>query len=138
MPPRAAPVDDSPTALTLILKHGTATVFLFASPSWTFSELSSKLFACIRDRFPDGLPTSKIPFKTTAVPTAEEEDAWRIVYGVQKDKENVRKGFRELRAEDTDTLRSKGLQDLTTMAFSLVRQDELGAGHFEVVFPDQD
>src|SRR5947209_6705343 len=70
--PRAAnttAVDD--LQITVRLKHGIHTIFLFAMLDWTFSRLSTELLSILRDRYPDGLRTSRTD--TTPVPANDSD-----------------------------------------------------------------
>ncbi|KAK4202891.1 hypothetical protein QBC40DRAFT_195060 [Triangularia verruculosa] len=140
MPPRsAAVIDDSPTALTLILKHGIASVFLFASPSWTFEKLSTELLEILRDRYPEGLATSTEPESTVTPIPADDADV-KVVFGTPRDVDDHTKGFKKFDVGPTDTLGTKGLKKVTTFAFALLGpdQDEDGPVKFEVAFPAND
>ncbi|KAK0732359.1 hypothetical protein B0T21DRAFT_334481 [Apiosordaria backusii] len=140
MPPRsAAVIDDTPTALTVILKHGITSVFLFASPSWTFEKLSTELLDVLRDRYPDGLAMSTEPSSNITTIPAEDTDA-KVVFGTPRDADDVTKGFKKFDVRPQDTLGKKGLKKVSTLAFALLGpdQDEDGPVKFEAAFPSND
>ncbi|KAK0668186.1 hypothetical protein QBC41DRAFT_322352 [Cercophora samala] len=140
MPPRtAAVIDDSPTALTIILKHGITSVFLFASPSWTFEKLSADLLEVLRDRYPEGLATSTEEDSTITPIPAEDADV-RVVFGTPRDADDYTKGFKKFDVGPKDTLGKKGLKKVSTLAFALLEpdQDEDEPVKFEVAFPTND
>ncbi|KAK4646868.1 uncharacterized protein QC761_100860 [Podospora bellae-mahoneyi] len=140
MPPRsAAVIDDSPTALTIILKHGITSVFLFASPSWTFEKLSANLLEVLRDRYPEGVPKSTE--KESAITPIPTEDAdVRVVFGTPRDADDYTRGFKKFDVSPEDTLGKKGLKKVSTLAFALLEpdQDEDEPVKFEVAFPIND
>ncbi|KAK4444145.1 hypothetical protein QBC34DRAFT_385575 [Podospora aff. communis PSN243] len=126
MPPRATKPDDP--KITLRLKHGIHTIFLFAEPSWTFSKLSAELLEVLRERYPDGLSTTET---TTPIPA----DA-RVAYAVPRNKEDLTRGWKQVKAEDDDTLAERKLVDLTAVAFALVGAgDEDASVEFVVDVP---
>ncbi|KAK0631318.1 hypothetical protein B0T14DRAFT_489900 [Immersiella caudata] len=125
MPPR--PKADSPH-ITLRLKHGIHTIFLFAEPSWTFSKLSAELLEILRERYPEGLSTLET---TNPIP----EDA-RVVYAVSKNLEDLTLGWKEVKAKDGDTLAERKLADLTPVAFALLDAEDPDArAQFQVDIP---
>ncbi|KAK4223841.1 hypothetical protein QBC38DRAFT_398827 [Podospora fimiseda] len=133
--------DDTPTALSLMLKHGIHTILLFASPQWTFSRLSSELLSVLRERYPDGLTTALEPRKTTPIPASIDEKT--IVYGIIKDREDPSQGWDEIVVENPDQnkLGQKGFVNETVYAFAFADKDfnpRMDDIEFEVEFPPDD
>ncbi|KAK3342000.1 hypothetical protein B0T25DRAFT_559761 [Lasiosphaeria hispida] len=137
MPPRAraAGTSESDTsALTLRLKHGIHTVFLFVTPGQTFADITTELLELLRERYPDGLTTSVAPPKTTPIPSSGEAT---VVYGVPKVPADLAQGWKSLRAGEKDTVASKRLKDMGPVAFAFAGEEEEEEGDvvFEVELP---
>ncbi|KAK0719246.1 hypothetical protein B0H67DRAFT_551647 [Lasiosphaeris hirsuta] len=138
MPPRARATgtsDSSDTGvLTLRLKHGIHTVFLFVTPDQTFADITADLLELLRERYPDGLTTSVAPPKTTPIPASD--DGSRVIYGVLKAPADWAQGWKNLRAEESDTVAGKRLKDMAPVAFAFAGEDEaLRDVVFEVEVP---
>lgn len=119
--------------ITLRLKHGIHTFFLFVDPLTPFSKITDDLLKVIRDRYPTGLETSISPPKTTSIP----DDA-QISYAVLKAPSDPSQGWRNLRASATDTPVEKGLKDGCIVAFAFQDADSEGDAVFEVEWPRDD
>ncbi|KAK3985080.1 hypothetical protein QBC44DRAFT_251437, partial [Cladorrhinum sp. PSN332] len=127
--------------LSILLKHGIHTIFLFASPEWTFSRLSSELLAVLRERYPSGLTSTVAPRKITPIPA--NKDDIKIVYGLLKDPEEPEKGWDEIVVENPDQNRlgQKGFTDVTVAAFAFVDKDfnpQIHDVEFEVEIPKEE
>lgn len=92
----------------------------------TFAQISSDLLEILQDRYPEGLTSSIVPPKTTAVPAAgtAEADKLKIVYGIARNATDLSQGWKSLNAHDTDTVFEKNLADLSAVAFALVPDGE--------------
>ncbi|KAK0657983.1 hypothetical protein B0T16DRAFT_70849 [Cercophora newfieldiana] len=106
-------------------------------PEWTFSHLSAELLDILRERYPDGLTTSRPPNpeKTTPIPADDSEVT--IVYGVPKSMDDLSMGWKDLKAKGGDTLADKKLGEQSVVAFALVDADDEDGGRveFEVELP---
>ncbi|KAK1752764.1 hypothetical protein QBC47DRAFT_62632 [Echria macrotheca] len=107
--------------ITLRLKYGIHTIFLFVEPQWTFSKLTHELVDILRDRYPDGLRSKALG---TAIPIPEPGNEVRIAYALPKTPNDLEGGWTNLKAAQDDTLTSKGLRDNTAVAFALVDAEE--------------
>ncbi|KAK0624526.1 hypothetical protein B0T17DRAFT_616745 [Bombardia bombarda] len=120
------PVDDP--QITLRLKHGIHTIFLFAVLDWKFSRVTSELLAILRDRYPDGLVTSALPKKTTPVPRAPVHDSndhdIRVAYAAPRNPNDLSQGWKRINVRERDTLADKQLTDLSAVAFALISPEE--------------
>ncbi|KAK3328744.1 hypothetical protein B0H66DRAFT_820 [Apodospora peruviana] len=115
------PVDDP--QITLRLKHGIHTIFLFVMLDWTFRQVSAELLAILHERYPDGLTTCVLPSKITPVP---KDGDVKIVYGVPRNANDLSKGWKVLQKQDNeDTVFEARLRDLAPVAFTLVSGDVL-------------
>lgn len=122
------------TDLSIRFKHGNHTIFLFVDPTRPFADAARELLEILRERYPDGLTTSALPPKKTALPS----DAGRIEFAVLRSKLDPSKGWRPLKiAQAEDTPASQGLQENAMVAFAIrpegdEEEEELA---FEVDFP---
>ncbi|RYP77200.1 hypothetical protein DL771_001249 [Monosporascus sp. 5C6A] len=115
--------------LSIRFKHGNHTIFLFVDPLKPFSDAAGELLEILKERYPDGLTTSAIPPKKTALPS----DASRIEFAVPKDKLDPSKGWKPLKIVlGEDTPASKDIKDNSMIAFAI--QPEDGDGDKEVAF----
>ncbi|AEO69803.1 21acee09-618b-46ad-a937-a67df7a25c24 [Thermothielavioides terrestris] len=108
--------------ITVRLKHGIHTIFLFAMLDWSFSRLTTELLSILRDRYKDGLTTSIAPPKITPVP-ANDGDGVRVAYAVPANPSDLSQGWKNLKVKPEDTLGKKGLTDMCSVAFSLLDSD---------------
>lgn len=108
--------------MTLRLKHGIHTIFLFVTSDTTFAQISSDLLEILQDRYPGGLTSSLVPPKKTTVPAAgtPEAESLKIAYGIARNPSDPTEGWKSLNAHDTDTVFEKSLEDLSAVAFALV------------------
>ncbi|KAL2129438.1 hypothetical protein VTI74DRAFT_7812 [Chaetomium olivicolor] len=135
--PRKAhnPVDDP--EITIRLKHGIHTVFLFAMLDWPFSRVTSELLSILRDRYPGGLTTSIDQPEGTAVPASD--DNINLAYALPKNPNDLSQGWKNIGAQPDDTVGSKGLKDNCALAFALLEPDaNEGNVKFHVEVPTLD
>lgn len=120
--------------ITLRLKYGIHTVFLFVMVDWTFSRLTTELLTTLRDRFPKGLTTSLASPVPTPLP-ANDSDV-RVTYAVPKNPNELSQGWKILKAQPDDTVAGKKLADMACLAFALLdpNADE-GDAEFQVEVP---
>ena len=120
------------------MKHGIHTIFIFASPEWTFTRLSSELLTILRDRYPDGLTTSVAPRKITPIPKNNNDVT--IIYGLLKDAEDPTKGWDEIVVENPsqNKLGQKGFSEVTVAEFAFADKNynpQMNDVEFEVEVP---
>ncbi|KAK4233764.1 hypothetical protein C8A03DRAFT_38503 [Achaetomium macrosporum] len=116
--PRAArnTVDDP--EISIRLKYGIHTIFLFAMVDWTFSRLTTELLSILRDRYPDGLTASIDDPEKTSLPASDDDI--RVAYALPKNANDLSQGWKSIRAKLSDTLGKKGLTDTCSVAFALL------------------
>ncbi|KAK4116828.1 hypothetical protein N656DRAFT_787082 [Canariomyces notabilis] len=123
--------------LTIRLKHGIHTIFLFAMPDWTFSRLTAELLFILQDRYPDGLTTSISRAITTSVPASGDDV--KVVYARPKNPNDLSEGWKNLNAQPTDTIAEKGLKENCAVAFALLDPEaDVEDVEFLVELPMQD
>ena len=135
--PRKAhnPVDDP--EITIRLKHGIHTVFLLVMLDWPFSRVATELLSVLQDRYPEGLTTSIAPPETTVVPTSDRDV--KVAYALPKNPNDISQGWKNIKAQPTDTVGSKGLADMSSVAFALLDTDADGDNvKFQVEVPALD
>lgn len=121
--------------LTIRLKHGIHTIFIFVDPLAPFSTITDELLEVLRERYPDGLTTSIAPPKSTPVP--ESSDSVHVAYALMKSPTDPSQGWRNLRVSPTDTPIEKGLKDNCAVAFAFQDPEDADANvHFDVEWPD--
>ncbi|KAL2259307.1 hypothetical protein VTK26DRAFT_7061 [Humicola hyalothermophila] len=120
MPRRSTNFIDDPQ-ITLRLKHGIHTIFLFVMLDWTFSQVTTELLSILRDRYPRGLTTCIAPPKTTAIPASDSDV--KVAYALAKDPSDLSHGWKGLNIQPTDTVGGKGLVDMCPVAFALLDPD---------------
>ncbi len=125
-------IDDG--LLSLRLKHGIHTIFIFADPTMPFSKVTEELLEVLRERYADGLTTSAVPPETTPVPTTEDE--FQISYGVLKAPTDHSQGWKKLAIGENDTPSTKGLKNNAVVAFAFLAPGETPTANFEVEFPE--
>ncbi len=104
--------------ISIRLKHGIHTIFLFAMLDWTFSRLNTELLSILRDRYPDGLSATLTQVEPTPLP-ADNVDI-KIAYALPKNPNDLTQGWKNLNAQPTDTLAGKKLSDVCSVAFALL------------------
>lgn len=123
--------------ISLRMKYGCHTLFLLMDPLATFSDLRTELLFALRDSNTLGLrPTAK---NSEPTPLPPPDQDIRITYGVMKNPRDETKGWKDLEAEDDQTLVSRGLKNNTAVAF--VIQDTTDADQtpdFVVEWPQYD
>lgn len=120
--------------LSIRLKHGIHTVFLFVDPLAPFSTITSQLLDVLRERYPGGLTTSVAPPKSTPIPDFSE--SVHVSYAVLKYPHDPSQGWRNLGVSATDTPAEKGLKNNCAVAFAFQDPDDAaGDARFEVEWP---
>lgn len=104
--------------ISIRLKYGIHTIFLFAMPDWPFSRLTTELLSILRDRYPNGLTPSIAQPDATPVPPNDGDV--NIAYALPKNQHNLSGGWKNLKAQPGDTLGQKGLTDMCSVAFALL------------------
>ncbi|KAK3904557.1 hypothetical protein C8A05DRAFT_31682 [Staphylotrichum tortipilum] len=104
--------------ISIRLKHGIHTIFLFAMLDWPFSRLNAELLSILRDRYPEGLSATLTQTKPTPLP-ADDADV-KIAYALPKNSNDLSQGWKNLNAQPTDTLAEKKLSDVSSVAFALL------------------
>ncbi|KAK3309342.1 uncharacterized protein B0T15DRAFT_843 [Chaetomium strumarium] len=129
--PRNA-VDDP--EISVRLKYGIHTIFLFTMVDWTFSRLTTELLSILRDRYPDGLTASTGDPQKTPVPASDDDI--RVAYALPKNANDLSQGWKNIKAQPSDLLGKKGLTDTCSVAFALLdpTADE-GDVQFQVEVP---
>ncbi|EAA36384.1 hypothetical protein GE21DRAFT_2359 [Neurospora crassa] len=126
------PVDDP--RITLRLKCGIHTIFLFVMLDWTFAKVSEELLMILHDRYPNGLT-----FSVDAEPVPLPEGDVKIVYGIPRHPNgDLSHGWKKLKVEDEDTVESSKLADVSAVAFALVDPESYGNVTFDVTVPRLD
>ena len=118
------------------MKHGIHTIFILAEPTDPFSKVTEELLEVLRERYAEGLTTSRETLKTTPIPAADED--FQMSYGVLKAPTDPSQGWKKLSVEEDDTLSVKGLKNNTVIAFAFLSPGEAASTDFDVEFPDID
>jgi hypothetical protein len=128
-------VDDP--QISLRLKYGIHTIFLFAMVDWTFSRLTTELLSILRDRYPDGLTTSTGDPEKTPLPARDDDT--QVAYALPRNANDLSQGWKNIKANPSDLLVKKGLTDTCSVAFALLdpAADE-GDVRFQVQLPTLD
>ncbi|KAH7627524.1 hypothetical protein SMAC4_00510 [Sordaria macrospora] len=123
------PVDDP--RITLRLKCGIHTIFLFVMLDWTFAKVSEELLQILLDRYPNGLT-----FSVGAEPIPLPEGDVKVVYGIPRNSNgDLSHGWKRLKVEDDDTVESSKIADVSAVAFALVDPELAGNATFDVTVP---
>jgi hypothetical protein len=131
--------DVQASAWTLHFKYAKYTILLLAEPLTPFSTIKTDLLAILKERYPDGLESSKSPTRTK-IP----DSILDIVLGVQKDQYEPSKGWDELDTRGggmNESPKSLSLKDGAKIAFAFVGDDEEDKETkdlFHVEYPDID
>ena len=106
---------------------------LFVDPLARFNQISEELLGILKERFPQGLDTSRSGSASTQIP----DDPSQIEYAVLKDPTDLERGWRPLNVNEHDTPTTKGLKDNIFVAFAIREEDgaALKDKDFEVHFP---
>lgn len=103
-------------------------------PDWPFSRITAELLSILQDRYPNGLTASLTEPATTPAPTGEGDV--KVAYAVLRNPNEPSQGWKNLKVQPTDTVASKGLTDMCSVAFALLdpNADENDV-QFHVEFP---
>ena len=107
--------------ITLRLKHGIHTIFLFVMVDWSFSRLTTELLSTLRDRYPNGLSAAIAEPQPTPLPASDGDV--RVAYALPKNPNDLAQGWKNLKAQPNDTVGGKKLADMSCLAFALVDPD---------------
>lgn len=103
------------THLSLRLKHGVHTIFLFVDSLKPFSDINTKLLDVLRERYPQGtLTTSQGP---TPIPPSDATT--KVYYARLNNPVDPADGWKPLDISDKDTPVKKGITDNTVLAFAI-------------------
>ncbi|KAI1374236.1 hypothetical protein F4677DRAFT_426522 [Hypoxylon crocopeplum] len=105
--------------LSIRLKHGIHTVFLFVDPIKTFGDIAEELLEILQERYPAGLTTSVATPDKTELPN----DHLQIEFAVPKAPADLSQGWTPLKLREHDTPASKGIKDNSILAFAFRPQD---------------
>ena len=123
--------------VSLRLKYGPQTLFLYADWSGTIDDLTKQLLTVLRERYPDGLHDYAMRPEVVKVPK-EDESNFRIAYATPRNP-RVMDGNWTLLADHTLKLSqvSPRLRDNSILAFLIVRdgEPEPDASSFHVETP---
>ena len=102
--------------LSLRLKHGLHTIFLFVDPLQPVSAMSAQLIAVLHERYPEGeLTTSQGP---TPIPGPDAEA--KVMYGKLRNPGDVTEGWLRMEIKDQETPSKGGITDGSLLAFAFV------------------
>lgn len=120
-PLQAKDDDVKATAWTLRFKHGKHTILLFAEPLTPISTIKTELLTTLKERYPDGLPTS-----TADAPLPIPDSINEVLLGVPIDVYEPSKGWVEMGTVGStkDCPKSLGLKDNSVIAFAFIEGDE--------------
>ncbi|KAH6711286.1 hypothetical protein BKA61DRAFT_577746 [Leptodontidium sp. MPI-SDFR-AT-0119] len=129
--------DIKSTAYTLRFKHGKQTILLFVEPLTPFPAILKELLTTLRERYPDGLPSS-ISDEPLPIPKSGSD----VVLGVPKDNYDLEKGWDELAISAAglkESPKSLGLKDSAMIAFAFTDSEHwTKTGEFHVEFSNVD
>lgn len=107
--------------LSVRLKHGIHTIFLFIDSLAPFEDVTTTLLQVLRERYPDGLTQSVSPLKTTRVPIFDDDA--EVVYATLVNSHDPSQGWKRLKILRGDTPAMKGIQNGTILAFTFTNVD---------------
>lgn len=106
--------------ISLRLKYGVHTFFLLVDPLAPFSSVTTELLFALRDRTDDGLKASAADPPQPLPPVDKDI---HVSYGLMKDPNDKKKGWKDLKIQGDETPVSVGLKNNTVIAF-LIRDAE--------------
>ena len=126
------------TTLSLRLKHGVHTIFLFFDALAPFSELTETLLQILRERYPGGLTTSVAPPRCTPLPVFDDDV--EVVYAMLVNSHDASQGWKRLNIVQGDTPSKKGIKTGSILAFAFepVDASEDDSAEFIVDWPKLD
>ncbi|KID70480.1 hypothetical protein MAN_00079, partial [Metarhizium hybridum] len=126
-------VDDG--HISLRLKHGIHTIFMFADAQAPMSEITKELLDLLSERYPEGLTTVVSPLKTMAIPANP-----KLAYGVLNVPNDPSRGWKRIKTgeDESSTPTACGLKNNSIVAFRFVSDLEDEDVLFEVEWPKDD
>ncbi|CAI4218452.1 unnamed protein product [Parascedosporium putredinis] len=104
--------------LSLRLKHGVHTIFLFVDALEPFSSLDAQLLEVLRERYADGyLTTSQ---GSTPIPSGDAT----VYYARLKNSVDPSEGWKRLDVLGKDTPSKKGIADNSVLAFAIYEEGQ--------------
>ncbi|KAJ9155869.1 hypothetical protein NKR19_g4381 [Coniochaeta hoffmannii] len=136
MPRGNAQPDD--VDISLRLKYGKHTIFMFVDPLAPFSKITGELLLVLRERYADGLYASRDSLKPTLSVPAEAEQV-RVAYAVLKTPSDPTQGWKNLRITGDEKPVDKNIKNNAVVAFALQAPDDADENPtFDVEFPSPD
>ncbi|KJK78168.1 hypothetical protein H634G_06340 [Metarhizium anisopliae BRIP 53293] len=126
-------VDDG--HISLRLKHGIHTIFMFADAQAPMSEITKELLELLSERYPEGLTTVVSPLKTMTIPANP-----KLAYGVLNVPNDPSRGWKRIKTgeDESSTPTACGLKNNSIVAFRFVSDLEDEDVLFEVEWPKDD
>ncbi|OIW23766.1 hypothetical protein CONLIGDRAFT_686001 [Coniochaeta ligniaria NRRL 30616] len=132
---RRAQPDD--VDLSLRLKYGKHTVFMFVDPLQPFSKTTDELLDILRERYPDGLHASRD--SPTTVPVPAKDQQVHVAYALLKAPSDPSQGWRNLRIAGDEKPADKNIKNNSVIAFVLQNPEDVDENPtFTVEFPSPD
>lgn len=121
--------------ISLRLKHGIHTIFMFADAQAPMSEITKELLELLSERYPEGLTTVVSPLKTMAIPANP-----KLAYGVLNVPNDPSRGWKTIKTgeDESSTPTACGLKNNSIVAFRFVSGLEDEDVLFEVEWPKDD
>lgn len=123
--------------ISVRLKHGTHTIYLFVDSLDPMRAVSEELLLLLRDRYPEGLTKSIDPPEQTPIPA--EGEPVTIAYAVLRIPNDPTRGWKRLKVDDDESFSAGkvGLKDNGIVAFTFVDDDD-DDPEFAVEWPKED
>lgn len=123
--------------ISLRLKYGKHTIFLFVDPLQPFSRITDELLYVLRERYPDGLHASRD--SPTTVPIPAEGQQVHVAYAVLKTPSDPSQGWKNLRITGDEKPVDKNIKNNGVIAFVLQSPEDVDENPtFDVEFPSPD
>ncbi|KHN94508.1 uncharacterized protein MAM_07563 [Metarhizium album ARSEF 1941] len=121
--------------ISLRLKHGIHTIYLFADAQASMSDITKELLELLSERYPNGLTTATAPPKTTPIPPSP-----KVVYGLLNVPNDPSRGWRRVKTgeDESSTPTTCGLENNSIVSFTFVSDLEDEDVVFEVEWPKDD
>lgn len=123
--------------ISLRLKYGKHTVFMFVDPLAPFSRITDELLKVLRERHPDGLHASRMSDVSMRLPADDEEVT--VSYAILKTPSDPSQGWKDLRITGNEAPVDKGIKNNATLAFVIHDSDDPDSNpRFIVEWPSLD